>query len=440
MMIGARRGVEGALTASLILSLLLGCVANDDGVKPNDDTGETGDPAAGELPGTTLKGSTERETSPSTADLGALGAANATFALDLLRTTHGLAAGNQVTSPWSLQLVMAQVYAGAAGDAKTAIGDTFGWTLAEPALHEAFDAADLAVLAHNDEAGDPPLSITSTNQIFVTTGYEIGAAWLDTLSSYYGTGVQEMDFDADPSGVSDAINAWISARTGGHIEDLITAPMVSESRLLLVNAIYFKASWAVPFTESSTEDAPFTLVDGTEVEVPTMIGSITASGATAEGFMVVDIPYSDDGLTMTLVVPDAGRFEEIAGSLSWDTLSTAIAAENGCDQCTIQLPKFKIEGKPPIQSALKALGMTDAFGGAYPGISDSLTLTGVDQAGFVEVNEKGTEAAAATVAEFDDSSTESPFEGATIDRPFLWLVRETDTAAVLFAGVVMDPR
>ncbi len=420
------------------LVLFLGC--ENTTKTPGETADDTGVVASGELPGERLAGTTARETSPSTENVGALGSANADFSLRLLNRVRGMSQGNVVLSPWSLQLVMSQVYAGADGEAKTAIKDTFGWTLDEPALHEAFDAADLMIQEHNDPDGDPPVAITSTNQIFVTDGYTIGEDWLNTLSEFYGTGVQQLDFLADPGGVSDAINAWISARTAGHIDDLITSEMVAGSRLLLVNALYFKASWYVPFTESSTADLPYYLVDGTPVEVSTMQGYVRVDGAFADGFTVADIPYSDTGLSMTLIVPDAGRFEEIASSLTWEQLSAAIDDEEGCDECNVQLPKFKIEGQPPVQQALEDMGMDAAFGGSYPGISDLLTLTGVDQAGFVEVNEKGTEAAAATVAEFSDSASVPPFDELIVDRPFLWMVRDGRTQNVLFAGVVMDPR
>lgn len=421
------------------LFLFLGCeTATGPGPKGAPD--DTSTPAEGDLPGTTLMGSTSRETAPSTEHLRALGDANADFSLRLLQGVRGLTQGNVVLSPWSLQLVMAQVYAGAEGEAKTAIGDTFGWTLGEPDLHEAMDAAELSMADENDASSDPPVVLTSTNQIFVSTGFDIGAPWLDLLSQYYGTGVQQIDFEADPGGVADEINAWISTRTGGHIDDLITTPMVEDSRLLLVNALYFKASWVVPFVEAATTDSPFNLADGEAVEVPTMYGSVTVSGAYGDGFVVGDIPYSNSGLTMTLIVPDAGRFEDVARTLTWEDLAAVIALESRCEECTVQLPKFKIEGQPPVQAALEAMGMSPAFGGAYPGIHPDLSLTGVDQAGFIEVNEVGTEAAAATVAQFTDSGGISDFDELIVDRPFLWMVRDGRTRSVLFAGVVVDPR
>lgn len=419
----------------ILLCLALACTG-----KSGDDTADSEDTdndAA--IPGETLRGSTERETSPSTDGLPTLYAENADFSFDLLRTVYAAAPGNQVISPWSLQIVMAQVQAGASGEAKTAIAATFGWTLADEALNASFDAADLALAAHNAD-GDTPVVITSTNQIFVTTGYPLGATWLDTLSTWYGTGVQQMDFAADPAGVASDINAWIADRTGDHIKDLISSDIVASSRMLLVNAVYFNASWAVPFSESQTADAPFTLGDGTEVDVPTMSGSITVRGAQADGFFIADMPYSDAGLTMTIVLPDPGQFDSVLASLDFTTLQAAVDSELFCEECSVDLPKFEVEGKPDLTAALIALGMDPAFGGAYPGISDALTLTAVEQQGFVSVNEKGTEAAAATVAEFTDSASEPPFGPIVVNRPFIWLVREEPTGTVLFSGIVTDPR
>lgn len=418
----------------LLLSLALGCTG-----KPGDETGDTDSSPAGAAPGEALRGSTDREMAPATSDLSTLYTENADFSFDLLRTVQAAAPGNQVLSPWSLQVVMAQVRAGASGDARTAIDSTFRWTLADDALNASFDAADLAITAHNVE-GETPVVITSTNQIFVTTGYPLGAAWLDTLSTWYGTGVQQMDFEADPAGVAADINTWIADRTGDRIKDLVSAGVVADSRMLLVNALYFKASWAIPFSESSTADQPFTIGDGTEVSVPTMSGSVTVSGAQADGYFIADIPYSDAGLTMTIVLPEAGRFDEVLAGLDSTTLQAAITSEAWCEECAVQFPKFELKGAPDITSALIALGMDPAFGGAYPGISDALTLTAVEQKGFVAVNEKGTEAAAATMAEFSDSASEPPFGPIVVDRPFIWLVREEPTGAVLFSGIVSDPR
>jgi serpin B len=404
-----------------------------------DDTADSV-PGGVEIPGTTVKGTIARDLKPKTSDLSALSAENADFSLDLLRELHLVAPGDLVASPYSLQTVMAQVYAGADGASKTAIATAFGWTIAEPAFHEAFDALDLIVSAHHDAAADPPVEVVSTNQVFVTTGYDLGAPWLDVLSEFYGTGVQVMDFEADPAAVAEAIDAWISARTSGRIDDLVSEKNVASSRMLLVNALYFKASWEVPFTESSTSDLPFTLLDGSEVDVPTMSGLVAVRGASADGFLVADLPYSDDELCMTLVVPDVGRFDDVVSGLEWATLRSAIDEEVSCPECQVTMPKFQVEGKAPVQEALTALGMKAAFGGYYPGINEALTLSAVNQAGFVAVSEKGTEAAAATEVDFSDSGTVPTLDPIVVDRPFLWFVREVETGAVLYDGIVVDPR
>lgn len=422
----------------LLLPFLAAC---SPAPKDSDAPGDTADTAApSEAPGTTVRGDAARITAPSDADVGTLGVENADFSFDVLRGVYGAAPGNLVLSPWSLQTVMAQVYAGASGDAKTAIASTFRWSLAEPQIHEAFDAAALMIEAHDAPAADPPLSITSVNQVFVTDGYTLGADWLDVLSAYYGTGVQVMDFAADPAGVAADINAWISSSTGGRIEDLISAGMVSDSRMLLVNALYLKASWYVPFQEASTSDQDFTLGDGTTVAVPTMSGMVNVWGGAGDGYFVAELPFSDNGLVMTLVLPDAGRFDTLAGNLEWSSVQAVIDAEAFCEECQVSLPKFEVKSTPDVQGALIALGMQPAFGGTYEGINPALTLTGVDQQAFVLVNEIGTEAAAATVAEFSDSASEPPFGPVVVDRPFFWFVREPETGSILFAGVVVDPR
>jgi serpin B len=419
-----------------MLLLLLACHPS-----AGTESSDTSSAPASEVPGVTLAGSVPRDTSPSSADVPALGTANADFTLDVQRALYAKApTTNLVWSPWSLQVVMAQVHAGAAGDAKSAIASTFHWTLDDAALNDAFNAASLAVDAHHDPASDPPVSLTSTSQIFVTDGYPLGADWLDTLSASYGTGVQQMDFAGDPTGVAADINAWIDARTGGHIDELVSAEMVASSRLLLANALFFAASWAVPFVESSTADAPFTLLDGSTAAVPTMSGTVAVQGARGDGYLVAELPYSDGGLVMTLVVPDAGRFAELAGTLEWGDVSTVLDGAVACAECPVQLPKFEIHSAPPLEETLRDMGLEPAFGGAYPGINEGLTLTGLAQNGFIVINEKGTEAAAATVVSFSDSAGTTPLDEIIVDRPFFWFVREVGTGAMLFAGVVVDPR
>lgn len=400
----------------------------------------TGCAADAALPGMTVMGSVPRRMAPSTADLGTLSAENAAFSLDLLDTVYAADPGNTVVSPWSLQVVLAQVHAGGSPDVQAAIAGTFGWSLEGDALHEAFDAADLSVTAHDAPDAERPLTLTTTNQVFSDLQYTIGAGWLDTLSGYYGAGVQQMDFAGDAAGSADAINGWVADRTGGHITDLVDPGTVADSGLLLVNAVYFNASWPTAFEASATTDADFTLLDGSTVQVPTMSGSVAVASAQADGFLVADLPYSDPGLTLTVVVPDAGRFEEVLAGLDIATLDAAVASEVAHAEAPVTLPTFEVQSAPDMTGALRAMGMDAAFGGAYPAINDQLTLAGVGQQGFISVSETGTEAAAATVAEFAGTAYEDPApEPVVIDRPFFYLVREVG-GAVLFAGVVTDPR
>lgn len=400
----------------------------------------TGCAAEQHLPGLTVMGSEPRRMAPSTADLGTLSEENAAFSLDLLDTVYAAEPGNTVVSPWSLQVVLAQVYAGGSAEVQTAIADTFGWSLEGDALHEAFDAADLAVTAHDAPDAERPITLTTTNQVFSDLSYTLGADWLNTLSGYYGAGVQQMDFAGDAAGSATAINGWIADRTGGHITDLVKADEVADSGMLLVNAVYFNASWPTAFEASATADADFTLLDGTTVQVPTMSGSIPLASAVGDGFLVADLPYTDGGLTLTLVVPDAGRFDEVLGGLDIATLDAAVASEVAHAECPMMLPKFEVKSAPDMFHALQDLGMGAAFGGYYPGINDQLTLTSVGQQGFISVSETGTEAAAATVADFAGTAYEDPApEPVIVDRPFFYLVREVG-GAVLFAGVVTDPR
>jgi len=326
------------------------------------------------MPGEPLMGTVARRTAPSTADLGTLSEENTQFSIDLLNTVYTAAPTNTVLSPWSVQVVLAQVYAGGDSAVQTSIVDTFGWSLTGEALHEAFDAADLSVASHDAPEAEPAVALTTTNQIFSDLQFDIGPDWLNTLSEFYGTGVQQMDLAGNSAGAADSINAWVADRTGGHITELVDAGSVSASGLLLVNAVYFNASWPVQFSTAATEDAAFTLLDGSTVDVPTMSGGVAINAAPADGFFVADLPYSDPGLTLTVVVPDEGRFTEVLAGFDAAALEAAVAAETVCGQCEVRLPRFEVHGAPDMDAALLAMGLGPAYGGAYPGINGELSL------------------------------------------------------------------
>lgn len=424
------------MTAFTLVSLFVGCTPST----KDSDTGGTLQPSDDAPPGELVHSSLARELAPSTAGLPTLAHETNQFGWELTQLLWSQDPdADRALSSWSLGVAFAQAYAGADSPAKTAVAGLFHWDLAEPALHEAFDAAWLAVDGHTDPSADEPVTVQTTSQVFADDHVTIDPTWLDTVGTWYGTGAALLDLDGDPSGSAAAINGWVSDRTAGLIPTLVSEEVVGMSALILVNCVYFAASWEVPFPADATTDAPFTLRDGTVVDVPTMMAAELATVAyEGDGYVLFDLPFTDDGLRMTLVLPDAGRFIEVVGGLDWATLEAGIAAEDTPAK-VLQLPKFSIDDTPPVQEALLTLGGPDVFGG-YTGIAPDLTLTGVDHHAVIEATESGVVAAAATALEFSDSASVPPDLQIAVDRPFVWMLRDESSGMVLFSGMLLDPR
>jgi serpin B len=244
-----------------------------------------------------------------------------------------------------------------------------------------------------------------------------------------------------------AINQWVEEQTAGLIRDLLPPGSLSPiSRLVLVNAIYFKASWASPFDPLKTRDRPFTLLDGGQVEVPTMHGEMHGRYATDRDFQAVELPYYGGQAAMLIVMPDEGRFEAVGESLSAAGMRS-IDDQLRPDKLEISLPKFRILMSKKLRTLLYAMGMEDAFDASLADFArmvdpekGSLVIDEVYHKAFVEVNEEGTEAAAAAAVVLEWISTYRPEpQVVTIDRPFLFFVRDVETGAILFMGRVLDP-
>ena len=424
-----------------LIPLLLACGG---GKTPIDDTA-----AAASLPppGEEVASALSRDTSPDVdaATLAENTASMRAFAFDLLH--RSAEEENLFTSPYSISIALAMTYAGAQGATETQMASAMHFDLPEADLHPAFNALDLALNGRADEVsakeGGEPFQLHVVNQLFGQTGYSFEAPFLDTLALNYGAGLRLWDFQVDPEGGRTAINDWVESVTESRIEDLLPEGSISElTRLVLVNAIYFKASWTVPFEASATTGDAFTTLAGGTITTPTMHGVQETLYGSGDGYDVVDIPFVGSKLTMTLLVPEAGRFAEIRDGLDqavWD------AAINGMGtyEVTMAVPKFGFKSALDMVPPLKEMGMVDAFDplvADFSGMStqSDLYVAGIYHQAFIAVDELGAEAAAATAVVMND---ESMPESATlvVDRPFLFAIRDRPTGALLFLGQVVDP-
>jgi serpin B len=377
----------------------------------------------------------------------------ATFAKDnevfALSAYHGLAKDdtNLVFSPSSISIALSMTYAGAAGTTATEMASAMHFTLPPERLHPAFDALDLALSSRGEGkqgADGGPMRLHVVNSAWAERTYTFKNDYLDLLAVNYGAGIRLLDFIGASESARVTINGWVADQTEQKIKDLLPAGSVGQdTRLVLANAVYFNAAWLYPFDAHNTFDGTFNRLDGTTVSVKTM-GSHLASvpAVKVAGYSAVALPYQDDRLSLLLVIPDAGTFAAFDASLDASKLDGIIASLIS-QQVLLDMPRFKVETGSSLADLLKGLGMPSAF---VSGVADfsgmdgtrSLYISDVIHKAFIDVAEKGTEAAAATATTMNGSALPT---GITVsaDHPFLYFLRDQPTGAILFMGRVLDP-
>lgn len=380
-------------------------------------------------------------------DLKALADGNAAFAVDLYQQLRAQK-GNLFFSPYSISLALAMTEAGARGQTQSEMDKALHFTLPQARLHPAFNALDQAI----NEAGKEDASgsqgegfkLNIANSIWGQNGYPFQQNYLDLLAENYGAGLRLADFKADPEGSRKTINGWVSEQTAQKIQDLIPQGAINElTRMVLANAIYFKASWLYPFSDEATQEAPFHLLDGGSVNVPMMHNSAHLSYAGGEGWQALEIPYSSQNFSMIVLLPDSGQFDSFEQSLDGKKVAEIIDSLQST-QVNVAFPKLKFEAEFALKDALSAMGMTTAFqpGQAdFSGMADTneLYISSVIHKAFVAVDEKGTEAAAATAVMVGAMAAPTQPVNFTADRPFLFMIRENSTGTILFLGRVVNP-
>lgn len=378
-------------------------------------------------------------------DLAALSSGNAAFAFDLYRTLRGQE-GNLFFSPYSISVALAMTYAGAVGDTASQMASAMHFDLAPDGLHPAFNAVSQALAAQPEQAPDgTPFELSIANSLWGQQDFGFQPAFLDLLAQNYGAGLRLVDFAADPEAARLAINDWVSDETRDKIRDLIPAGVLDAlTRLVLANAIYFKASWLYPFAEEETASEPFYRLDGSAVDVPMMSQSESFGYGQGDGYAAIQLPYQGAEVSMLLILPDEGQFEAIESQLDASMIDT-ILGELSYGQVELSLPRWTNETSFELNTALQSLGMVDAFDGDradFSGMTGArdLFIGAVLHKAFVAVDEVGTEAAAATVVVMKLTSAPigEPFVFRA-DRPFLYLIHDGQTGSVLFLGRVLNP-
>ena len=398
-------------------------------------------------PGEIVQSKKQRVSSPDVAepDLAELIAGNSAFAFDLYQAIRE-EEGNLFYSPYSISLALAMTYAGARGETEQQMADTLHYSLPQDRLHSAFNALDLELASRGEGAegkDEQGFRLNIVNSIWGQTGYEFLSQFLDILAENYGAGLRLLDFAKAPEESRGVINDWVSEETEGKIEDLLPPDSITPvTRLVLTNAIYFNAAWLHAFEEELTHDGTFNLLDGDQVTVPMMEQTEYFGYAEGEGYQAVELPYDAEELSMVILVPATGRFEEFASALDAKRVASILKDINP-QKVHLTMPKFTYESGFRLKETLAAMGMPDAF---LYGVADFSGMDGtrelfigdVIHKAFISVDEAGTEAAAATAVVMVGAAPTPPKE-VTLDRPFVFLIRDIQTDAILFAGRVADP-
>jgi serpin B len=400
------------------------------------------------LPGTGVALSDkQRDTSPNAnaSDLATLADGNSKFAFDLYQVVSHQG-GNLFYSPYSISLALAMTYAGARGETEQQMADTLHFALQQDRLHPAFNSLDLALASRGEGAkgkDDKGFRLHIVNAIWGQKDYQFLPEFLDVLAENYGAGLRLLDFVREPEPSRITINDWVSDQTEGKIKDLIPQGVIDAlTRLVLTNAIYFNAAWLTPFDKELTSNGTFHLLEGGDVTVPMMRQSHSLGYATGDGYQAVELPYDGNELSMIVLLPDTGKFESVQNSLD-AALAEHIVSDLQSREVDLTLPKFQFESEFSLADTLAAMGMPAAFSGdadfsAMTG-NRELTITDVVHKAFVSVDEAGTEAAAATAVVVGLTAVPEQPVQVTVDRPFMFLIRDIQTGTILFIGRVVNP-
>lgn len=372
---------------------------------------------------------------------------NTQFAFDLYRK---LVEGdeNLLYSPYSISLALAMTYAGARSRTADEMASALNFNLPQDRLHPAFNYLDQILAARAEETGEDEagkgFSLHIANSIWGQKDYQFLEEFLDLLAENYGAGLRVLDFMGDPETSRQTINEWVSQQTEGRIEDLIPEGGISiMTRLVLTNAIYFNASWRAPFDEEDTAPGEFTLADGTAVSVPMMSQTEYFGYGRYNDYLAVELPYLGNKLSMLILTGEGSAFESLQEELGPEFLAN-ILNDMEHTRLDLSMPLFEFESEFNLKEALASLGMQQAF-------TQSADLSGMNGGGdllisdvvhkaFISVDESGTEAAAATGVIVGVVSIPPDPVAVSLDSPFIFLIRDIETGAVLFTGRLMDPR
>jgi serine protease inhibitor len=373
---------------------------------------------------------------PSPRDVQSVADADTAFGIDLLQRLQTTSDDNLSLSPMSLALALTMLQNGASGKTLAGIrsalhsGDLDGRTsdAGWSALVKDWTAA----------AASSGFSLQSANSLWLAPGLSTRPAFMDALATYFHSGVWRLDFDKP--GATDAINKWTSDQTHGRITKLFDH-LDPATRAVLANAVYFKAAWQQPFDPNDTQPGPFTGADGVKTQASFMSSTTALPCSVTDDYQAVQLPYKGGRFAALAIMPTHETLDNYVHGLNTSALQK-VAAGLHPTGLQLDMPKFTTSSTLDLKSPLMAMGMDDAFGGGadFSALSpQALQVDQVVQRVYLKVAEKGTEAAAATGISMIPTSAMGPSSVIVLDHPFLFLIRDTKTGAILFASEVQHP-
>lgn len=346
---------------------------------------------------------------------------------------------NTFASPASVAIALGMVYAGAEAETAKELREVVAPTLPAERAHPAF--AQLS--AELTQLPDKTTKLALANRLWGAKAYPFEETYLATTRKHYGADLQSVDFAKDAAGARETINAWVGKVTSGEIPELLKEKPSADTRLLLTNAIYFKAAWTRPFVPKLTREQPFTLLDGKKVDVPLMSQTEYFRHGGDGQAQVLALPYRGDKAEMVLLLPrqaGAAPLRALLEGLTPARLKTLLGTLNK-GRVQVSLPRFALRQAIALIPTLRALGIKRVFtahaqlGGMTK--AEGLYLAEVLHEATVTVDERGTVAAAATAGRLMPVSLPPSFRA---DRPFAFLIRDRRSGAILFVGLLADPR
>ncbi len=368
-------------------------------------------------------------------------AGNNKFALELYGKLESQQ-GNLFLSPYSISTALAMTCAGARGQTEKQMAEALCFApMKNEQFHKVFGEIIKQLNASGEKGG---YELVVANALWGQKDYKFLPEFLTLVRENYGGDLQQVDFAAQTEEVRKTINAWVESKTKDKIKELIKPGMLdSMTRLVLTNAIYFKGKWASPFKPERTQDSPFVLLDGQKVNVPTMNQTSKFGYMETNDIWVLEMPYVNNDLSMVILLPKkVDGIKDLEKELVSDNLAGWLARIHK-REVQVFFPRFKMASEFGLAKVLSAMGMPDAFSGKadFSGMTGNrdLFISAVVHKAYVDVNEEGTEAAAATGVTMKLTSIREPLPVFRADHPFIFLIRDNQTGSILFLGRVTNP-